>query len=107
MQEVIVQLIPGFMGVLAGIAAWLKGHAEVQTVRREREDTKKERDESIKKLSWELNRMKEEQIVQNSLNDDFRKQLAMLNTSITEIKTLVELLVDNKIKNGGGSNGIG
>lgn len=96
-----MQLIPGFMGVLAGIAAWLKGHSEVQTVRKEREDTKKERDDSIQKLSWELNRMKEEQRHQNTLNDDFRQQLGMLNTSITEIKTLVELLVDDKIKNRG------
>lgn len=101
MEDIIVQLIPGFMGVLAGVAAWLKGHAEVQNVRKEREDTKKERDESIQKLSWELNRLKEEQSHQSTLNDDFRQQLAMLNTSITEIKTLVELLVDNKIKNGG------
>lgn len=100
MQEVIVQLIPGFMGVLAGIAAWLKGHAEVQDVRKERENTKKERDESIKKLGWELDRMKEEQARQSSLNDDFREQLSMLNNSITEIKALVKLLVDNRIKNG-------
>lgn len=101
MEEIIMQLIPGFLGVLTGIAAWLKGHAEVNQVKKEREDTKKERDESIQKLSWEISRMKEEQTHQNSLNDDFRQQLSMLNTSITEIKTLVELLVDNKIKNGG------
>lgn len=101
MQDAIVQLIPGLMGVLAGIAAWLKGHAEVQDVRKEREDTKKERDESIKKLAWELDRMKEEQARQSSLNDDFREQLAMLNNSITEIKALVQLLVDNRIKTGG------
>ena len=101
MESILVQLIPGFLGVLTGIAAWLKGHAEVNQVKKEREDTKKERDESIQKLSWEISRMKEEQTHQNSLNDDFRQQLSMLNTSITEIKTLVELLVDNKIKNGG------
>lgn len=101
MQEIIMQLIPGFMGVLAGIAAWLKGHSEVQGVRKEREDTKKERDESIQRLSWELTRLKEEQMHQGVLNDGFREQLTALNTSITEIKTLVELLVDNKIKKGG------
>lgn len=101
MEEIIMQLIPGFLGVLAGIAAWLKGHAEVNQVKKEREDTKKERDESIQKLSWEISRMKEEQVHQSSLNDEFRQQFVMLNKSITEIKTLVELLVDNKIKTGG------
>lgn len=101
MEEVIIQLIPGFLGVLTGIAAWLKGHAEVNQVKKDREDTKKERDESIQKLSWEISRMKEEQVHQSSLNDEFRQQFVMLNKSITEIKTLVELLVDNKIKTGG------
>lgn len=101
MEEIIMQLIPGFLGVLAGIAAWLKGHAEVNQVKKDREDTKKERDESIQKLSWELEHIKEEQVHQSSLNDEFRQQLVMLNKSITEIKTLVELLVDNKIKTGG------
>ena len=99
--EIIGQLLPYIIGILAAGAAWLKGHAEVQDVRREREDTKKERDESIQKLSWEINRMKDDMNHQSTLNDDFRQQLSMLNTSITEIKTLVELLVDNKIKNGG------
>ena len=101
MDEIVMQLIPGFMGVLAGIAAWLKGNAEVNQVKKEREDTKKERDESIQKLSWEISRMEEEQTHQNILNDEFRQQFALLNKSITEIKTLVELLVDNKIKTGG------
>lgn len=101
MEEIIMQLMPGFLGVLAGIAAWLKGHAEVNQVKKDREDTKKERDESIQKLSWEINRMKEEQVHQSSLNDEFRQQFVMLNKSITEIKTLVELLVDNRIKTGG------
>lgn len=101
MEEVIIQLIPGFLGVLTGIAAWLKGHAEVNQVKKDREDTKKERDESIQKLSWEISRMKEEQVHQSSLNDEFRQQFVLLNKSITEIKTLVELLVDNKIKTGG------
>ena len=101
MEDVIIQLIPGFLGVLTGIAAWLKGHAEVNQVKKDREDTKKERDESIQKLSWEISRMKEEQVHQSSLNDEFRQQFVLLNKSITEIKTLVELLVDNKIKTGG------
>ena len=101
MEEIIMQLMPGFLGVLAGIAAWLKGHAEVNQVKKDREDTKKERDESIQKLSWEISRMQEEQVHQSSLNDEFRQQFTMLNKSITEIKTLVELLVDNKIKTGG------
>ena len=101
MEEVIIQLIPGFLGVLTGIAAWLKGHAEVNQVKKDREDTKKERDESIQKLSWEISRMKEEQVHQSSLNDEFRQQFVLLNKSITEIKTLVELLVDNRIKTGG------
>lgn len=101
MEEIIMQLMPGFLGVLAGIAAWLKGHAEVNQVKKEREDTKRERDESIQKLSWEISRMKEEQVHQSSLNDEFRQQFVLLNKSITEIKTLVELLVDNKIKTGG------
>ena len=101
MEEVIIQLITGFLGVLTGIAAWLKGHAEVNQVKKDREDTKKERDESIQKLSWEISRMKEEQVHQSSLNDEFRQQFVLLNKSITEIKTLVELLVDNRIKTGG------
>ena len=101
MEEIIMQLVPGFLGVLAGIAAWLKGHAEVNQVKKDREDTKKERDESIQKLSWEISRMKEEQVHQSSLNDEFRQQFVLLNKSITEIKTLVELLVDNRIKTGG------
>lgn len=101
MEEIIMQLMPGFLGVLAGIAAWLKGHSEVNQVKKDREDTKKERDESIQKLSWEISRMQEEQVHQSSLNDEFRQQFTMLNKSITEIKTLVELLVDNKIKTGG------
>ena len=101
MEEVIIQLIPGFLGVLTGIAAWLKGHAEVNQVKKDREDTKKERDESIQRLSWEISRMKEEQVHQSSLNDEFRQQFVLLNKSITEIKTLVELLVDNRIKTGG------
>ena len=101
MEEIVMQLMPGFLGVLAGIAAWLKGHAEVNQVKKDREDTKKERDESIQRLSWEISRMKEEQVHQSSLNDEFRQQFVMLNKSITEIKTLVELLVDNKIKTGG------
>lgn len=101
MEEIIMQLMPGFLGVLAGIAAWLKGHAEVNQVKKDREDTKKERDESIQRLSWEISRMKEEQVHQSSLNDEFRQQFVLLNKSITEIKTLVELLVDNKIKTGG------
>lgn len=101
MEDILVQLIPGFLGVLTGIAAWLKGHAEVNQVKKDREDTKKERDESIQKLSWEISRMEEEQTHQNILNDEFRQQFALLNKSITEIKTLVELLVDNKIKTGG------
>lgn len=101
MESILVQLIPGFLGVLTGIAAWLKGHAEVNQVKKEREDTKKERDESIHRLSWEISRIEEEQTHQSSLNDEFRQQFTMLNKSITEIKTLVELLVDNKIKTGG------
>ena len=101
MESILVQLIPGFLGVLTGIAAWLKGHAEDNQVKKEREDTKKERDESIQKLSWEISRMEEEQVHQSSLNDEFRQQFVLLNKSITEIKTLVELLVDNKIKTGG------
>ena len=101
MESILVQLIPGFLGVLTGIAAWLKGHAEVNQVKKDREDTKKERDESIQRLSWEINRMKEEQVHQSSLNEEFRQQFVLLNKSITEIKTLVELLVDNKIKTGG------
>lgn len=101
MEEIVMQLMPGFLGVLAGIAAWLKGHAEVNQVKKDREDTKKERDESIQRLSWEISRMKEEQVHQSSLNEEFRQQFVLLNKSITEIKTLVELLVDNKIKTGG------
>ena len=101
MEDIIMQLIPGFLGVLAGIAAWLKGHAEVNQVKKEREVTKKDRDESIQKLSWEMEHIKAEQVHQGSLNDEFRQQFTMLNKSIAEIKTLVELLVDNKIKTGG------
>ena len=101
MEDIIMQLIPGFLGVLAGIAAWLKGHAEVNQVKKDREETKKDRDESIQKLSWEMEHIKAEQVHQGSLNDEFRQQFTMLNKSITEIKTLVELLVDNKIKTGG------
>ena len=85
MESILVQLIPGFLGVLTGIAAWLNGHAEVNQVKKDREDTKKERDESIQKLSWELEHIKEEQVHQSSLNDEFRQQLVMLNKSITEI----------------------
>lgn len=101
MEDILVQLIPGFLGVLTGIAAWLKGHAEVNQVKKEREVTKKDRDDSIQKLSWELEHIKAEQIHQGSLNDEFRQQFSILNKSITEIKTLVELLVDNRIKNRG------
>lgn len=101
MEEIIVQLIPGLLGVLTGIAAWLKGHAEVTQVKKEREETKKDRDESIQKLSWELARLKDTQLHQDILNEGFRDQLGALNKSITEIKTLVELLVDNRIKNRG------
>ena len=97
---IISELLPYIIAFLTGAAAWLKGHAEVQAVKRDREDTKKERDESIQKLAWELNRIKEQQTHQDNLNDDFRQQFASLNTTMTEIKTLVELLVDNKIKNG-------
>jgi len=98
---VIGKLLPYIIGLLAALAAWLKGHAEVQSVKKDREDTKKERDDMIQKLSWELNRMKEDMNHQNILNDDFRQQLTTMNSTITEVKTLVELLVDNKIKNGG------
>lgn len=98
---IIGKLLPYIIGLLAALAAWLKGHAEVQSVKKEREETKKERDDSIQKLSWELNRMKEDMQHQNLLNDDFRQQLTTMNSTITEVKTLVELLVDNKIKNGG------
>lgn len=98
---IIGKLLPYIIGLLAALAAWLKGHAEVQGVKKEREETKKERDDSIQKLSWELNRMKEDMQHQNLLNDDFRQQLTTMNSTITEVKTLVELLVDNKIKNGG------
>ena len=98
---IIGELLPYIIGLLAALAAWLKGHAEVQSVKKDREETKKERDDSIQKLSWELNRMKEDMNHQNLLNDDFRQQLTTMNSTITEVKTLVELLVDNKIKNGG------
>lgn len=98
---IIGKLLPYIIGLLAALAAWLKGHAEVQSVKKDREETKKERDDSIQKLSWELNRMKEDMNHQNLLNDDFRQQLTTMNSTITEVKTLVELLVDNKIKNGG------
>lgn len=98
---VIGKLLPYIIGLLAALAAWLKGHAEVQSVKKDREETKKERDDSIQKLSWELNRMKEDMNHQNLLNDDFRQQLTTMNSTITEVKTLVELLVENKIKNGG------
>lgn len=98
---IIGKLLPYIIGLLAACAAWLKGHAEVQSVKKDREETKKERDESIQRLSWELNRMKEDMNHQNLLNEDFRQQLTMMNSTITEVKTLVELLVDNKIKNGG------
>ncbi len=98
---IIGKLLPYIIGLLAALAAWLKGHAEVQTVKKEREETKKERDDSIQRLSWELNRIKEDMQHQNLLNDDFRQQLTTMNSTITEVKTLVELLVDNKIKNGG------
>lgn len=98
---IIGKLLPYIIGLLAACAAWLKGHAEVQSVKKDREETKKERDDSIQRLSWELNRMKEDMNHQNLLNEDFRQQLTMMNSTITEVKTLVELLVDNKIKNGG------
>jgi len=98
---IIGKLLPYIIGLLAAVAAWLKGHAEVQSVKKDREETKKERDDSIQRLSWELNRMKEDMNHQNLLNEDFRQQLTMMNSTITEVKTLVELLVDNKIKNGG------
>ena len=98
---IIGKLLPYIIGLLAALAAWLKGHAEVQSVKKDREETKKERDDSIQRLSWELNRMKEDMNHQNLLNDDFRQQLTTMNSTITEVKTLVELLVDNKIKNGG------
>lgn len=98
---IIGELLPYIIGILAAGAAWLKGHAEVQHVKKEREETKKERDESIQRLSWELNRIKEDMNHQNLLNDDFRQQLTTMNSTITEVKTLVELLVENKIKNGG------
>lgn len=94
---IIGKLLPYIIGLLAALAAWLKGHAEVQSVKKDREETKKERDDSIQHLSLELNRMNH----QNLLNEDFRQQLTMMNSTITEVKTLVELLVDNKIKNGG------
>jgi len=98
---IIGKLLPYIIGLLAALAAWLKGHAEVQSVKKDREETKKERDDSIQRLSWELNRIKEDMQHQNLLNEDFRQQLTMMNSTITEVKTLVELLVDNKIKNGG------
>ena len=98
---IIGKLLPYIIGLLAALAAWLKGHAEVQSVKKDREETKKERDDSIQHLSWELNRIKEDMQHQNLLNDDFRQQLTTMNSTITEVKTLVELLVDNKIKNGG------
>lgn len=98
---IISKLLPYIIGLLAALAAWLKGHAEVQSVKKDREETKKDRDETIQKLSWEINRMKEDMQHQSLLNDDFRQQLATMNTTITEVKTLVELLVENKIKNGG------
>lgn len=41
MMELLTLLGPGFLALLTGIGAWLKGHSEVQKVRKEREETKK------------------------------------------------------------------
>lgn len=53
------QLIGTIIGLLAALAAWLKGHAEVNAVKKDRDVTKQERDTRIALLEAEYKSLKE------------------------------------------------
>lgn len=63
-----------------------------------RAETKKVRDDEITKIKFDVDRLKDDIALQKTINDENRKQFEVWNTTLVEIRTLVNLLVDDKIK---------
>ena len=79
------RLIGTIIGLLAALAAWLKGHAEVNAVKKDRDITKQERDTRIALLEAECKSLKERLKDGDNRFERFERELKTNNDLLHEL----------------------
>lgn len=102
--EVIAAIVACLMAVaslIGAVAAWVKAKTETERIRRERLTTKTERDgdsqsmhDSILKLQFEVQTLKDNQTLHAEHIDDLNKQSNTLNTTLAQVLTKLDTIFD-------------
>lgn len=100
MVEVAKEIAPYFITLLSVLAAYVK----IQT---ERAKTAKSRDENhesnvvrLEKIEWTLSKHDESIREVKSSQDDLKATLDTMNTTLIQIKTIMDFMVDDRLKKG-------
>lgn len=98
------ELIAAIVAVLLAVAGWLKSHSEVNTVKKEREATKAERDTKIALLEQECkflkgrlddgqDRFDKIDVEIKSMNDKFSGKMETMSDKLTTIITKFDTMI--------------
>lgn len=100
----IVAVLMGLAGLTGAATAWIKTKTETERIRQERLATKQVRDQNetqtrdaVLKLQFEVQTLKDTQVLHNDKIEDLNKQSNTLNIALAQVLTKLDTIFD-KIK---------
>lgn len=102
MDNISVDIGVAVVAVLTAIASWIKTHADLASVVKDREQTKISRDQSfqevrdkVQALEFKCTALKDAQKLTDDRLNDASKQLGILNTQLAEVLIKLETVTDS------------
>ena len=92
------QLIAAIVAVLLALAGWLKSHSEVESVKKDREVTKADRDTKIALLEQKCEMLERRLDDGNVRFDRMDDELKAINKSLITIITKVDTIANMKVR---------
>lgn len=100
----IVAVLMGLASLTAAVTAWVKAKAETERIRQERLATKQVRDQNesktrdaVLKLQFEVQTLKDNQVLHSDKIEDLNKQSNTLNIALAQVLTKLDTIFE-KIK---------
>lgn len=99
--ELWVTLTTAIVGCLGALAAYLKSRTDISDIRNQRAETKSAREQDSQELhdqckrnSWEIDRVKEDQKLQNQILEGLRVQCNELNVNMAVLSDKMGSLIE-------------
>lgn len=99
--ELWVTLTTAIVGCLGALAAYLKSRTDISDIRNQRAETKSAREQDSQELhdqckrnSWEIDRLKEDQKLQNQILEGLRVQCNELNVNMAVLSDKMGSLIE-------------